>query len=141
MTNLKIKEILDLFDECESVIYQLGNEYILIEVGDDAYVYLIDKPSIRHEVLGKIGGFIFSPRIEEEGSEEVRYYKVTSMFLNELGDRFLRKGIGSEIVRLKEEIGEGRVIFGEKADVKNNDGSGLIDSGPAFVEAMYAKRR
>lgn len=135
-------EIKGVFDEYEKRIYKLNNgEYILIEIdGDTTSVILIDQPVVDFEELGKIGSFEFDMQEEDYGPQIISRAKVLQMHLGGLDRKYLRKGIGKEIIRLKEEeVGE-LVVFGKNDGFRSSDGSYLTDDGPGFVEAIYAKR-
>ncbi|MCH4809786.1 hypothetical protein [Vreelandella neptunia] len=137
-----LQEIPNVFDDYEKKIYRLPNgEYILIEMDcNTTSVYLINKPIKDHEELGYIGSFEFGMEDEERGGTTISRSKVLQMDLSGLDKKYLRKGIGSEIIRLKEELEGEYVAFGERDGSRNSDGSYLIDDGPGFAKAIYDKR-
>lgn len=134
---MKIEEIEGIFEEFEKRVFKLCNgEYVLIEMeGDDTDVYWVDRPSIECEKVDKIGCFEFSFIDDPSGG----YFKVMSMDLGQAGKRFLKKGIGTKVIEMKREGGEGAVVFGDISGFGPKDGSHLIDDGPAFVESINRK--
>lgn len=84
----------------------------------------------------KIGGIHFAL---EEGPTGGWVLKVTNMHLEDRPG-YTRCGIGTEIVRMAQDMEDAVVTFGREDGVKSEDGSHLTGSGPAFAHGIGRKR-
>lgn len=136
-----LKMIEDVSDD-DNWFYQLANgDYILIEYDGDATVYHIDVPDENCNKLSRIGSIEFEQYEEGSRSHTVAYSKVMHMDLGDCGRRFLKQGIGTEILKIKETMEHLPIIFGNDDGTKSEDGSHLIDDGLPFARAFNKKRK
>ncbi|WP_181244433.1 hypothetical protein [Halomonas sp. ND22Bw] len=127
-------------DDGKIVLELLSGANVLIEAsGDKTEAFLISEASPDAEVVCKVGSFDFE--LFEEGCDYMLSsgYKVTNMFLEGCGGKYLRQGIGTAIVEFQEQM-YGPVIFGEDTGTTAEDGSHLTGDGKPFAAAMLKRK-
>lgn len=128
-------------DDGKVVLELRSGEHVLLKAsGDRTEAFLLSEASLNAEIVCTIGSFDFDPLDEGCDYMASSCYKVTNMFLEGCGRKFLRQGIGTAIVDFQEDV-YGPVIFFKDTGTTAHDGSHLTGSGKPFAAAMRSRKR
>ena len=108
--------------------YELSDkEIITIEVDDSGSEV---------KVINGDGKEIGSVSFDEQDDGFHQYCKITWMYLDKLGDRYIRKGIGREVLKCQHEYMGLPLVASQNDGHKQDDGSHLTGDAPAFIAKM-----
>ncbi|EPN8544312.1 MULTISPECIES: hypothetical protein [Vibrio] len=110
-------------------IYELEGKEVKLTVNEYS-VRVVDHNNC------KVGRFEFDRR-EDYRSD---FYIITYMYLDEQGDKYLRKGIGEQCVKFFKDYHDTLIATGSDNGHKNDDGSHLTGNGPSFADKMRRKK-
>lgn len=99
----------------------------------------IDDAGEEIKVMDEEGNEIGSIRLSYIDCEDDDYYKITWMYLDKQGNKFLRQGIGREVLKLHNEFFGSPIVASDDDGIVKSDGSHLTGDAPGFIRAMRAE--
>ncbi len=96
----------------------------------------IDDVGEEIKVLDDEENEVGSIRLSYIDCENDDYYKITWMYLDKQGDKFLRQGIGREALKLHNEFFRSPIVASDDDGIVKGDGSHLTGDAPGFINVM-----